>query len=305
MPSLIHYAVAALADLAGRRARPSDDIGMAAELSAAQLRPPGFAPPRGLDRHVSLRVSRQHGWRVYEMAPWGAGLPVDRLVYFHGGGYVGEINSSHWAVCRRMSRLVPARVHVPIYPVAPDATAETTVAVSADIVADIIRDAGAAVRVTLMGDSAGGGLALAVAQLLRDRGAGTPRLILIAPWLDATMSDPLIDEAATRDPVLKVARLARAAQLYAGTLRIDDPRVSPLFGSLRGLGPITVFSGTRDLLWHDTVRLRDRAAAEGVSVDYHEGAGLIHVFPILPLPEARWARRVMVSSMRAPQQEPA
>jgi len=140
MPSLIHHALAALADLAGRRTRPSDDIGMAAELSAAQLRPPGFAPPRGLDRHVSLRVSRQHGWRVYEMAPWGAGLPVDRLVYFHGGGYVGEINSSHWAVCRRMSRLVPARVHVPIYPVAPDATAETTVAVSADIVADIVRE---------------------------------------------------------------------------------------------------------------------------------------------------------------------
>jgi acetyl esterase/lipase len=57
------------------------------------------------------------------MAPWGPTLPQPRVVYLHGGGYVGEIDANHWTVCRRFATLTPARVVVPIYPVAPDSTA--------------------------------------------------------------------------------------------------------------------------------------------------------------------------------------
>ncbi len=127
---------------------------------------------------------------------------------------------------------------------------------------------------------------------------GRPRLVLIAPWVDLTMSDELIDETTTRDPMLSMPRLRRAAELYYGDLPADDPRASPLFGGLEGLGPVTIFVGTRDLLLRDAQRLRDAAAAAGVLRDYHEGEGLIHVWPILPLPEARKARRAIVESIR-------
>jgi acetyl esterase/lipase len=298
MPSLAHEALAAFIGLAGRR-QAQDVPGMDREMMAAQIRPRHFAPPRTLDRHVALRLHRDHGWRVYEMAPWGRSLPEHRVVYFHGGGYVAEIDPGHWAVCRRISRLVPARVSVPIYPLAPGTTAARTVPTAVDIVADIVRDAGDDTLVTLMGDSAGGGLALAVAQGLRDKGIGRPRLVLVAPWVDLTMTDELIDVTGTRDPMLSMPRLRRAGELYAGDLPVTDPRVSPIFGSLRGLGPMTIFVGTRDLLLRDSQRLRDLALAEGVSVDFHEGDGLIHVWPILPLPEARQARRAIVGTIRS------
>ena len=69
--------------------------------------------------------------------------------------------------------------------------------------------------------------------------------------------------------------------------------VSPLFGNLAGLGPLTVFSGTRDITSPDTRLLVSRARAAGVQVDHHEEAGLVHVHPLLPVPEGRRARRVM------------
>lgn len=297
MPSLVHAALVGLIRLGVHR-RAQDEQGMAAEMLAAQIRPPHFAPPRSLDRHVTLGLHRDHGWRVYEMAPRTGGQPRHRVVYFHGGGYVGEIDGAHWRVCRRMATLVPAQVSVPIYPLAPGATAATTVPTAADIVADVLAAAAHPGLVTVMGDSAGGGLALAVAQRLRDRGLTAPRLVLVAPWLDVTMTDPRIDESVTRDPILSVARLVQAGKLYAGDLPTDDPLVSPLFGDLHGLGPITVLVGTRDLLLHDARRLRELATAAGVPVDYHEGAGLVHVYPILPLPEARAARAAMVGSIR-------
>ncbi|MGB8382438.1 MAG: alpha/beta hydrolase [Dermatophilaceae bacterium] len=299
MPSLAHEALVGLMKVANRKLA-HDDEGMTAEMMAAQIRPRHFAPPRSLDRHVSLQLQRDHGWRVYEMAPRGAALPKHLVVYFHGGGYVTEIDAAHWRVCRRISTLVPARVVVPIYPLAPGATAVTTVPTGADIVQDLLGQTGDEGLVTLMGDSAGGGLAVAVAQELRDRQAGAPRLVLIAPWLDVTMTYESLDEVGTRDPMLSIARLRRGGELYAGELDLKDPRVSPIYGELRGLGPITVLVGTRDLLLHDSRRLRDLAEAHGIEVTYHEEQDLIHVWPILPLPEARRARAAIVGSIRSP-----
>ncbi|MGV1008667.1 MAG: alpha/beta hydrolase [Dermatophilaceae bacterium] len=304
MPSLAHEALAGLIMLANRRLA-HDDEGMTAEMMAAQIRPRHFAPPRSLDRYVTLALHRDHGWRVYEMTPREAPVPQQRVVYFHGGGYVYEVDWAHWRVCRRICTMVPAQVSVPIYPLAPGATAQITVPTAADIVEAVLQDAGDESLVTLMGDSAGGGLALAVAQQLRDRGSGAPRLVLIAPWLDVTMTYESLDEVSTRDPMLSVPRLRRAGELYAGDLDVKDPRVSPIYGDLRGLGPVTVLVGTRDLLLHDSRRLRDLAQAEGVEVTYHEAQDLIHVWPILPLPEARRARHAIVGSIRSPRLTPS
>ena len=304
MPSLRHRAIVAALTHTPLGRRPQDEAGMDAEMQAAQLRPRRFAPPRSLDRHVALRLLRDHGWRTYELAPRGAALPQRRVVYFHGGGYVAEVDPHHWGLTRRLATSAPARVLVPIYPLAPGAHADTTVPTAANIVADVIAEAGDPRLVTLCGDSAGGGMALAVAQTLRDRGiAGIDgvALILIAPWLDVTMSDPAIDPEATRDPMLSIARLRRAGELYAGPLDLRDPRVSPIYGSVAGLGPMTIFVGTRDLLLHDARRLRDEAKAHGIPVDYHEADGLIHVWPILRVPEAAAARAHMVTAIRRSQ----
>jgi monoterpene epsilon-lactone hydrolase len=297
-PSLTHRALAGVLSLTHRRRMPHDDAGMVAELTEATLRPRSFAPPRSLDKRVTLTVAGDRGWRVYELAPRTAAAPARRIVYFHGGGYVGEIDPGHWRFCARLATLVPARVTVPIYPVAPGSTAEMTVPTAAAVTRDVVTEAGDPALVTLMGDSAGGGLALATAQALRDEGIGGIPLVLVAPWLDATMTDPRIDVGRTRDPILSVPRLVRAGELYAGDLPPADPRVSPIHGSLAGLGRITIYVGTRDLLVWDARRLRELAAAAGVPVDLHEADGLVHVWPLLPLPEARRIRPAIAAAVR-------
>ncbi|WP_309617242.1 alpha/beta hydrolase fold domain-containing protein, partial [Salinibacterium sp.] len=78
----------------------------------------------------------------------------------------------------------------------------------------------------------------------------------------------------------------------------DDWRVSPLHGDLAGLGPITLFSGTRDIVHADTLRFLPLAAAAGLEVDYHEGAGMLHNYPILPMPEGDVARAEIAAAIR-------
>jgi epsilon-lactone hydrolase len=107
-----------------------------------------------------------------------------------------------------------------------------------------------------MGDSAGGGMALAVAEMLRDQGREQPaRLVLISPWLDVTMTDPRQATIEPTDPTQSRPGLVEHGRLYAGDLNTTDYRVSPLHGDLHGLAPITVFAADRDILYTDAVTL--------------------------------------------------
>jgi monoterpene epsilon-lactone hydrolase len=148
--------------------------------------------------------------------------------------------------------------------------------------------------VVLAGDSAGGGLALAVAETVRDHGGPQPsRLLLISPWVDLTTSTPETLEVTVGDPWLFIGKMRAYAEWWAGSP--DDtgrPEVSPALGDLAGLPPALMFFGTRDSLWPGGKLLAERAAEAGWPLTYVEEPGLIHVYPVLPfLPEARRAWR--------------
>ena len=147
--------------------------------------------------------------------------------------------------------------------------------------------------VVLAGDSAGGGYALAVAQAVRDRGGPQPeRLVLLAPWVDLTSSAPGTREAAARDPWLSFDHLSVYATFWAGSSdpeALADPRVSPGLADLAGLPPALMFCGTRDLLQPGCDALFDRAEDADWSVEYVVAPGLMHVYPLLPIPEAATA----------------
>jgi acetyl esterase/lipase len=143
-----------------------------------------------------------------------------------------------------------------------------------------------------MGDSAGGGLALALAQALKAEGLPQPgHIALLSPWLDLTMSDPATLAHEARDPVLKTEAALAAARMYAGDLPLDDPRVSPILGEIEGLAGITVLTGTRDLLNPDARRFVARVQAGGQAAELIEYEGQVHAWMLLPLPEAHQARQ--------------
>jgi epsilon-lactone hydrolase len=260
------------------------------------VRPAKFAPPRRLDRRAEVGLRHRDGWPVYELAP-RQGSSVAHILYFHGGAYINEISYWHWWFLGRIVQRAPARATVPIYPLGTAAGAERTVASATELAAELIETVGAE-RVVLMGDSAGGGLALAVGQGLRDRGVRPRGLVLMAPWLDLATDNPASRAIADRDPMLAIPGLIEAARTYAGSLGLDDARVSPLHGSLDGLPPITVFTGTDDLLNPDSRRLAEACVSAGVSCELIETAEQPHVYPVLPTREGQAARRQIISLLR-------
>jgi acetyl esterase/lipase len=143
--------------------------------------------------------------------------------------------------------------------------------------------------VVIAGDSAGGGLALATLLALRDAGAVLPAAaILLAPWTDLTLSGASITECAADDVMLSEEGLRESARQYAGTRRLDDPLISPLFGDLSGLPPLLLQVGGADLLRDDSVRVAARARAAGVDVTLTVEPDLPHVFHVFSgiLPDA-------------------
>ncbi|MCX4695508.1 alpha/beta hydrolase [Streptomyces sp. NBC_01408] len=86
--------------------------------------------------------------------------------------------------------------------------------------------------------------------------------------------------------------------MYADPLDTTDPRVSPLHGTLSGLAPLTVFSGTHDILITDSDALAAKATSAGVPLDYHRAEGLPHVYPLRPVPEGPAARDLIVNACR-------
>jgi acetyl esterase/lipase len=261
-------------------------------LSAAPL---PYAPPKRL-RGVVVSKSEDRGWPVYTLTP-AAGPSRGGLVYAHGGGWVGEISPQHWHLAARLAAQLRLTVTVPIYPLIPFGTAAQVIPRFAEIVTDSHARYG---PTFVAGDSAGGQIALSTALQLRDTaGTTVPRTVLISPALDLTLENPLITDLLPRDPWLGREGGLVFGEMWSGDLSMKDPIVSPLFGDFTGLGPLTVFTGTEDILNPDAHLLLAKARAAGVDIDFHEGHGLVHVYPLTPSPEGQAARRQIVETLRA------
>jgi monoterpene epsilon-lactone hydrolase len=270
---------------------------MRAHVERKARRPEDPSPPKRFERALHIGLDRE-GWPVYEA--WRRdGATVASILYLHGGAYVDEITWWHWLLIRQLALEVPARCIVPIYPLAPKATASEVVGGTAELLSELVSQRGAE-QVVVMGDSAGGGLAVAASLALHDQGRRQPsRLVLISPWLDATVSDERQEAIAPRDKMLRRPGLREAGRLYAGPLALDDPLVSPVHGDLRGLPQLTVFTGTHDILDCDSQRLARLAPEADVPLDLRQVGGAPHDFPVLPSRQGAAGRREIVEVCRA------
>jgi len=297
MQSLSSRLMPLVMTLRGAKRRYSSAESTLRQVEELRLHPRPWAPPSSLAKRVRIEEATVGGIPVYTVGPLD-GTASRFALYLHGGSYVYQIARQHWTLIADLAATAGIRFTVPIFPLAPDATASTIVPAMTDLAAQLIAENGAR-SVGLFGDSAGGGMALAVAQQLRDRGFPPPRAtVLISPWLDISGTDPRLAEISPRDPWLAVPGSHAAGGLYRGELSEFDPLVSPIYGNLLGLGPIAMFSGTRDILNADAHRLVAAAAVARVDLDFHEAPGMIHVYPLLPIGEAKPAREIMRRAMR-------
>lgn len=293
MPSLISHVTSFLIRMSGSKRTFADPDAVRRQAAEAAIRPKSFVPPRTRAGEVDIHLFYPSGWPTYHVTP-KSGVATRHGVYVHGGAWVHEIAKQQWDLVLELVARAQVSITVPIYPLAPRGTASKVVPRIAELLAGLVSEHGAA-QTFAMGDSAGGQIVLSSVVLLRDQ--GLPALadtILISPALDLTLGNPAIDEVEPRDPWLARAGIRAAVEMWRAERPIGDPLVSPLRADLRGLGPLTIFSGTRNITNPDTKLLAEKLRAARVKVDYHEEKDLIHVYPILYGPEARRARSHIV-----------
>jgi monoterpene epsilon-lactone hydrolase len=200
------------------------------------------------------------------------------VVHFHGGGYcVGSARMVRaWAA--HLSAQAGCRVVLPEYRLAPEHPQPAALD-DARAVIKAICDEAEPGSVVVSGDSAGGGLALALLLALRDEGQGLPAgCVMLSPWLDLGRDRRADPDLVRRDLLLSPGWLDACARAYADPADWADPSVSPLGADHSGLPPLLIQSAAGELLAPDSRLLAASAQAAGVDVTYTRWPGLWHDF---------------------------
>jgi len=224
------------------------------------------------------------------------------LLFLHGGGFeLGSVRSDG-ELAARLGRAAGMRVLFPEYRLAPE---HPFPAALDDVLAAwhwLRTDQGlSATSLAVAGDSAGGGLAVALLVATRDAGEELPAAaVLMSPTVDLTSSGASMTERADQDPISTPAMLRQFAADYLAGADPKTPLASPLFASLTGLPPLLIQVGTADLLLSDSERLATAATHAGVDVTLQIGEGLPHVYQLLlGTPEAAQATEQIGKFLRA------
>jgi acetyl esterase/lipase len=274
-----------------------------------------FAPPipPGLDvREVDLmrdidpedpRYDDENA--VFMPAEWVVPAGADaafRMVYLHGGGYVAGSPRTHRGLVTRLAKAAGCVALVPDYRLAPEHRfpaalddARLALAHAYDHGPD---GESPASRVVVVGDSAGGGLALATLIAARDTGERLPaRAATLSAWTDLAATGESIVTRAAADPMLPAALLRGWCRHYLDEIAPTHPLASPLYADLRGLPPLLLQVGDAEVLLDDSVRFAERAQSAGVDVKLEIFPLLFHVFQAFAgtLPEGRAAIAAVAS----------
>ena len=233
----------------------------------------------------SVQYTTYNGMQVVQITP--AHPTGNYVVAIHGGAFLIAPSIFHWLDYTVTAYQTGATFEVPIYPLLQQGgTAGTVVPNMAGFISDQVVARGAP-HVSVIGDSAGGNLALAATEYLV---ANYPNpnlpgsMVLLSPWLDPAMTNPNI--ALVQDPLLPLGPAQVIGKEWAGNLPVSDYRVSPLNGTqyLNGLFPKTyVYSGNLDILSPDVLVLQQEAATAGAPFNFVLGNGEIHDWIILTL----------------------
>lgn len=239
----------------------------------------GFAPAvqRAIERHAIITADIEVGGiPCLSITSTTGGTSNGRLLYVFGGGFFLGDPETDMPVAAALAQWCGVEVIAPRYRLAPEHPAP---AASDDCLAVYRALSEGGGRLLMAGESAGGNLALLTAQRARDERLGAPRgLALLSPAVDLRTDRELYGTTVDADPSLSHQKILDVASVYPGQLSLDDPRLSPIFGSMRGLPPTVITTGTRDLFLAMSSRLARKMRREGVEVECNVWDGLWHVF---------------------------
>lgn len=217
------------------------------------------------------------------------------VLYLHGGGYVRQPRLHHIKYINKLAKQV-GNVVAPIYPKAPNHHPDEAFTLLTKLYVDLCKKY---TKVVFMGDSSGGGLALALCQHWGEMGLPQPsKTILFSPWVDLTLTNPELDKYQRVDPLISYKSERIWAQSWAQDYDLRDWHVSPMFGPMDKLGKVLLYAGEREILYPDICKLNKIMTQHGVDVRLAVGSGMNHVYQIYPIPEAYKALKEVVEEIR-------
>ncbi len=212
----------------------------------------------------------------------GADTDLGRVVlYLHGGGYVAGSPTAYRSLWSGLASAAGARGVAPSYRLAPENPFPAAVHDALATYRALLSDGVQPEDVALAGDSAGGGLAVALLLAARDEGLPMPSsLTMLSPWVDLACAGDSMQSRAASDPSLTPAGLQQRAADYLAGHDAADPRASPLHADLSGLPPTLIHVGTAEVLLDDALRFAARAGSCDVRVSLEVWPAMVHVFAL-------------------------
>lgn len=241
---------------------------------------------RRIVRHA-YRSSTPPRGAGFEIATVG-GVPATRTIfgknshgavlYLHGGGYIIGSSSTHRGIAGHLAKTSGCTIVTPDYRLAPEFPFPAALDDAEACWNGLLEEGFKPGQIAVAGDSAGGGLAVALAMRLRDKGQPLPAsLTAFSPWTDLTQKQLYAPEC---EPVLQASWTSKAAHLYAGQESLTNPLISPVFGDLNGLPPLLIQVGSQEILLNDAERLAEAANRHGVETRLEVYNSLWHVFQV-------------------------
>jgi epsilon-lactone hydrolase len=248
---------------------------------------------------INIKEQIINGIRSEWLTPVGAN-PEKLILYVHGGGYVSGSCNDHRGFVSKFAKQTGMTNLVYEYRLAPEHPFPAALEDSVIIYEWLIFSGYKPGNIIIAGESAGGGLCLALLLALKERNILLPAAaIAISPWTDLTYSS---DSYLTKNKVSAAPLNSWIvfSKYYAGDKEKSFPLISPLFGDLKGLPPLFINSAANDELFEDGKKFAEKAKEAGVEITFREGKGMLHCYPLLSpmFREAKEAMDEIVSFIR-------
>jgi epsilon-lactone hydrolase len=257
-----------------------------------------YGPPS----EISFEAVDANGVPAEWTLPGKAADPATVLLYFHGGGYCISSIASHRGLVGRLAQAAGVRALSVGYRLAPEHRFPAAVDDALTAYRWLRVQLGAKGKIVVAGDSAGGGLALALLVALRDAGDVLPiAAVCMSPSTDLAKEGESMVSRAALDPMVQLKSSTIYAQHYLGPNGDPkNPLASPLYANLAGLPPILILVGTWEVLLDDSMRFADRAKKAGVDVQLEVWEEMVHIWPFFAptIPEATQAIEQMGTYIR-------
>jgi monoterpene epsilon-lactone hydrolase len=261
--------------LASRQLAPGEPLPSRAERRAAM---DAFGEMGSLPPGCQHEPTTIGGVKAERIAPVSA-IEGRRILYLHGGAYVGGSPRSHRPLVARLADAARSAAVSLDYRLAPEHPFPAAVDDAVEAYRDLMAQGVWPERTIIAGDSAGGGLTLAVALKLKEEGLPQPAgLFVISPWADLTQSHATYETKAADDPMIARDRANDSAADYLGGGDARHPLASPVFGDFEGLAPLLIQVGSEEALLGDSLMLAERAGHARVEVRLEVWPEMIHVW---------------------------